>query len=485
MNKRIPITLLTLLAVCVCLAALVAIPAFLLAVPQLNAPSSTAPTQAVFIPSQVEPTQAGPVPTGSAAVPTLTPAPSQNKTPTTATGAKSLPADTIRQMEEIQKQVVQFRGLALKNPLQRDLLTNEELLQRVKGDFFKDYTRQDAKNDVVGLALFGFLQPDFNLYDFYINLYSEQVAGYYDDETKDMFVVQGKGFQGVERMTYSHEFVHVLQDQTYDLRGRMHITDEYCKTHAEYCSAAKALIEGDATLSEQMWFTRYATAQDKKEVQDYYQDYKSPVYDSAPEYMKQDFLFAYTQGAEFVQTLYNEGGWEKVNEVFKFPPQSTEQILHPDHYPSDLPDTMAVHNLVPHLGDGWERLDNNSLGEWYTYLMLSAGWDENARLPEATAQKAAAGWKGDNYSVYWNENLQKSAMNYVSTWETGQDQDEFWSALLSYAQKRWGNPTTQTDQQWVWENTADGKVIIDQTSQDVAWMIVPTDTDLQKLTLIP
>ncbi len=54
------------------------------------------------------------------------------------------------------------------------------------------------------LSLLGLLPRDFDLLSFYQQLYSEQIAGYYDDEVKAMFVVKNSGFTGVERDTYAH-----------------------------------------------------------------------------------------------------------------------------------------------------------------------------------------------------------------------------------------------------------------------------------------
>jgi hypothetical protein len=111
-----------------------------------------------------------------------------------------------------------------------------------------------------------------------------------------MYVVSDEGFNGTERMTYAHEFTHVLQDQTYDLENGLKDNEAYCKNETEYCAAITALIEGDATLSEQYWFYKYSTDLDKSQVQEFQNSYTSPVYDSAPAYMKEDFLFPYQYG---------------------------------------------------------------------------------------------------------------------------------------------------------------------------------------------
>jgi hypothetical protein len=92
-------------------------------------------------------------------------------------------------------------------------------------------------------------------------LYSEQIAGYYDTKTKEMYVVQGEGFFGNERMTYAHEFTHVLQDQNTTCERACSVNEEYCEENTEYCAAVTALVEGDATMVQFTWFWRYATQQ--------------------------------------------------------------------------------------------------------------------------------------------------------------------------------------------------------------------------------
>jgi hypothetical protein len=125
-----------------------------------------------------------------------------------------LPADVAKQMDQIEQQVTQIRGLNSDGPVARRLLSREQLRQHVIDDFLEDYSEKEASEDAIFLSALGLLEPDFNLYNFYLDLYSEQIAGFYDDETDEMFIVQGSGFNGPEKLTYAHEFVHALQDVT-------------------------------------------------------------------------------------------------------------------------------------------------------------------------------------------------------------------------------------------------------------------------------
>jgi hypothetical protein len=54
----------------------------------------------------------------------------------TSTPGSSLPTDVERQMDQIQTEVMQIRGLTLQEPLIRDVLTPEQLQDRVMNEFF-------------------------------------------------------------------------------------------------------------------------------------------------------------------------------------------------------------------------------------------------------------------------------------------------------------------------------------------------------------
>ena len=261
-----------------------------------------------------------------------------------------LSPEVLGQMDEIQQQVMAIRGLDMSTELKRDLMTPEELQDKVINDFFADYTDEDALQDSKVLSTLGLIEEGFDLKQFYLDLYSEQIAGYYDSETKDMYVIAGEKFGGMERMTYAHEFNHVLQDQNYDLENGMKLNEDYCKEDTEYCAAVSALIEGDSVSAEQAWFIQHSTRQDQQDLFSFQEDYTSPVYDAAPAYMKEDFLFPYTLGYDFVQGLIEQGDWAAVDAAYRNPPVTTEMILHPEKYPDDKPVTVEMPDLAAVFG---------------------------------------------------------------------------------------------------------------------------------------
>lgn len=450
-KKTLIIVLIVLLVLCLCAAALVLLGGFAFF------RSNLAPTIAAqFTPQQ-------PV-LNATAIPQATPASAED--------------DISASMDEIEGQVSAIRGLKLENAIPRKLLTEEELQETVENDFFKDYTAEDAASDARVLSLLGLLPRDFDLLSFYQQLYSEQIAGYYDDEVKAMFVVKNSGFSGVERDTYAHEFTHALQDAAFDFNGALNYTDEACQEDSERCAALQSLIEGDATLTESLWLQSHATKQDIRDLQNFYATYESPVYDAAPAYMQEDFLFAYQQGLVFVQSLYDQGGFAAVDEAYtNAQPVSTEQILHPNRYPADVPTPVDLPDLSAALGSAWEESDRNVMGEWYTWLILARGDDSESRLVDAKASAAAEGWGGDTYVVLENSASGETALLVRYTWDGSSDSAEAKLAFESYLGLRLGSPNSNG----IYEKDDVYSALRQDSQFGFTWLIAESSASLETL----
>lgn len=431
-------------------------------------------TEVVLTTPTVENTPTVPSPTSIEPSQTITSSPTQPLPSETqsSTQTPSLPAQIVEQMDQIQDQVVQLRGLEPKGPVKRDLLTQTQLRQHVLDDFLADYSPDKAKQDALVLASFGLLEPDFDLYNFYIDLYTEQIAGFYDDKTKEMYVIQGQGFQGPERLTYAHEYDHALQDQNYDIEHGLDYSQAACEKDSERCAAVQALMEGDASLLQTEWYMGFATAQDRNQIQQFYSTYQSPVFDSAPTYMQQDFLFPYVNGQTFVEYLHTAGGWSSVDQAYQELPVSTEQILHPNLYPADKPIPVSLPDIAPILGEGWEMLDQETLGEWYTYLVLAYGLDPQDRLDTSIATNASAGWGGDQYIVYYNAQTNETVLVLKTIWDTTQDADEFNTAFRDYGNKRFGNPEATSSNSISWSFIS-GYSEFHLQNQQTNWILGP------------
>jgi hypothetical protein len=392
---------------------------------------------------------------------------------------EGLSPEIREQMDQIESEVIALRGLQPTGLVSRGLLTEEQLKQRVLDDFLADYTLDEAADDSRILTLLGLVPPGFDLHNLYIELYGEQVAGYYDDELKQMFVVQGSGFQGPERLTYSHEYVHALQDQNYDFEDGLLYNDDSCEQDSERCAGLQALIEGDASLLEEQWLRTYATEQDFDDIFSFYESFQSPVFDATPRALREDLLFPYLYGLDFVMHLYQEGGWAAVDRAYENVPLSTEQILHPELYPEDKPVRYQVPELATTLGAEWREVDSNVLGEWYTRLMLEEQLD-----PEI-AQKSAAGWGGDVYLVLQDDARDNNVLVLASGWDTVRDAHEFYETFREYGNRRFGEHISFSTTEGIWETDGFFSKILVRDDQTL-WILAPDATTAEAvLSAIP
>ena len=179
-----------------------------------------------------------------------------------------------------------------------------------------------------------------------------------------------------------------------------------------------------------------------------------------------DFLFPYTSGYDFIEGFFLDGGWAAVDELWLNPPISTEQILHPNRYPDDVPVELIVPELLDTLGPMWREMDRDVLGEWFTLLTL------REFLPEEQAQTAAEGWGGDYYVALHNDSGGEGVLILATSWDTVRDAHDFYGAIRDYGDARFGERTVSSTTLSKWESRnqwSSIEIIGDQT----LWILAP------------
>jgi hypothetical protein len=152
----------------------------------------------------------------------------------------------------------------------------------------------------------------------------------------------------------------------------------------------------------------------------------------APAVIRESLIFPYVYGAGFVQELVRRDGWEGVSRAFTDLPQSTEQIIHFEKFIArESPVKVNLPDLSQALGLGWKRLDADVNGEFGYYLILKEFIDKKE------ARRAAAGWSGDQSSIYENAGRGQLMLAHLSVWDTVDDAEEFFQAYVKRTQKRY------------------------------------------------
>lgn len=387
--------------------------------------------------------------------------------------------DFMAALDVVETQVIELRGLEPKQDVPRVLLTEDELRQHVLEDLEEEYSPQEARDDTLTLAAFGFVEPDLDLYTLFVDLYTEQIAGFYDSDEKTIYVVsRGKKLGAIDRTTFAHEFNHALQDQHFNLERFGVTEDEQIKKELDLDSEAEwaglALIEGDAVLLETQHMFNYFESEDWEEIFIEIAEMDTSVMDAAPTIIQETMLFPYNEGQVFVEHLYNQGGWAAVNAAFENPPVSTEQILHPERYPDDAPQAVSLPPLTDTLGGGWHKVDEDILGEFQLRLYL------DLYLQGQVASEAAEGWDGDRYAAYWNEDDTQYVLLERITWDSETDVSQFWTAYAEFAQNRYDSPPTRRDtmHQW-WLDGQDVTLLAQNPALEMLIIVAPDEPTLQ------
>ena len=400
-------------------------------------------------------------------------------TTTNLNGVKSEPQEVAIQLQdtearntairaEVEANVIALRGLSLLSPITPTLLTRDELRDRLAAENAAGTTPEDARDSALELSAFDFIAPDYDLYGALLGLRSDGILGFYDPEAAEFVVVNdGALLDAPAQWTHVHEFVHALQDQHYDLDA---LTDDSVDSEAR--AAVRALAEGEAELVQYLYLTEggyFSEDEVNAIVQDIEQS-SAALPQDVPPILLSNLTFPYDSGSRFVDRLYRAGGFEAIDAAWANPPRSTEQIMHPDRYlAGDTPQLIALAPLTATLGAGWQQVAGDIMGEFFLREYL------DQQLPATAAERAATGWGGDRYAVYWNEATGGLVLALHLVWDTATDAAEFADAYADYPRGLLGvEPQTEADGRTCWVR---GEAICFLQAEGDSWIVRAPDVD--------
>jgi hypothetical protein len=343
--------------------------------------------------------------TAPSAQPSASPTPSPTASPAPSPTASQ---DAAAIYGAINGQVQAIRGLDERQPIVAKTIDREELADVLRRSFDRDYPPKRVAADEVLYKALGLLPADAKLGEVYLDLLESQVAGLYDPTTDSLYVVSKEGGVGpVERFFYSHEYDHALQDQHFDIEKFQKVAEG----NADRLMARQSLVEGDAYLTMTLWLQAHLKAAEVGEILAAANDPEvQAALQRIPPIVQAQILFAATQGTFFAMAEHGKGGFAAIDAAFTDPPETTEQIMHPEKWTAreaaiavDLPDGLAAK-----MGKGWTVGLEDTWGEHQLGIWLGG-----------TAQAGAAeGWGGDRITL-----LQGPAGAWAVAWRTAWDSD--------------------------------------------------------------
>ena len=274
--------------------------------------------------------------------------------------------------------------------------------------------------------LFGLLPEGLDLRALLLDLYTEQVVGYYDPETDRLYVVEGVTAEAAAPVV-AHELVHALQDQHAPLDSLV-----ARERGNDRQMAAQAAAEGQATLVMLALQAAEIAGEpiDPASLPDLEpmmrpaleaENAAFPVFQNAPRLIRETLLFPYLGGAGFLQALYRASRDGSPPVPFgELLPQSTEQVLEPERAFLDQRDAPTDLGLGD-AGGGWSVVYSNTLGQLETAILLGERTGGERR-------PGASGWDGDRYALLAGPDGEE-ALVWYSVWDDRAAADRVAGAL--------------------------------------------------------
>lgn len=430
---------------------------------------------------QSQPTPPPPVAQASNQKPAQPKAKDAPAAPMTRQQAKELFAS----VDQITQFVSKDTHLPAQHTVKRRLISRTEVTSYLRQKFDEDKDTQRMERSELVLKKFGLLDRDFHLRPFLLELLTEQIAGFYDNKTKTVNLLDWIAPEG-QKPVLAHELTHALQDQKVDLEKwsgepplgiSKNVAEDNQRLGADELDTARsAVAEGQAMVV----FLDYGLRDSGKtiaDVPDLVNRLKStdssgggdsPVLARAPLLLQQSLLFPYTDGLAFeAQVLLKAGRDTAFAGVLANPPNSSFEIMTPAAYLAHTPVPLLhlpdIHPLLDHAG--YIPYDLGIMGELDVRILtelfggqqmaeaLTPNWDGG--LYYAAQQKAAAAQQGAA------ANTSSLGLLYLSRWKNEDSATSFTEVYAAQLPRKYRTLHQRT------EDEKDGEQIFSTEEGDV------------------
>lgn len=373
--------------------------------------------------------------------------------------------ELFRSIDEILQFASEHTGLPILHPVKKKLATREEVAKVVEKRMKEQGSGERFERSARSLKKLGLIPQDFNFREYMLGLYKEQVEGWYDAQSKTVYLLDWVAPE-VQKPVMAHELVHALQDQSYDLDKWLNVTKDSNDDTGqmiidEQRAARQSIMEGQAmiVLYDYQMTATGQTVETAPELVDSMRgsitdEDASSMYGKAPIYVREALLFPYSFGTDFeVSVLVKRGKKAAFAGVLEHPPLDTHQIMEPASYLSGEPQmSVKVVALEKVLGSNWRREDFSGIGEVDLRVFLRQWSGDDA------AAKLARTWRGGYYMTLVNKKAKDAPLPLalVVNFANPEAAAKFAAIYAAELPKRYKSvQVTEASHQWT---TEDGKV---------------------------
>ncbi|HZR11200.1 MAG TPA: hypothetical protein VFA79_21600 [Myxococcales bacterium] len=349
----------------------------------------------------------------------------------------------VTMIRETTSEVEQIRGLRRKQNLKVQILDEKLFSKAVREKAQKELTPPVVAAERARWLAFNLAPAAADPAQILLDVLDEQIAGFYDTFTRQLIVRKdpppsagGMGSDGL-RVILAHEIEHALQDQNFGIPDLAALPDDDVRL------ARSALYEGDAMAV----MTAFAARRAQKPVKSAIASGaamlrsldsqtllrvsgRSPELLHAPPVIREELVVPYAGGFALVAEAYRRGGFPLVDKMFRNPPSSVHQVLHPDAY---FAGEAPVAVPLPPPPPGTRVIATGRMGELGTRLALETCVDKEV------VKDLVPHWAGDAYTIVEGRKGALSLL-WTTAWTGGAASTA--SNVMKLMQPCWEDPST-------------------------------------------
>ncbi len=377
------------------------------------------------------------------------------------TGVTDLPdidgTTLAQQFEQVAQTVEVLRGRDFPEPIEPELLSGQQIRDFFAEEIGAAYPAEVAEQDRQLLSALAAVPADIDLVQTQVGLLGDQVAGFYNDETRQL-VVRAESPQdslgALGLITLAHELDHALVDATIGLPQLDGFGED-----EDGALAALAAVEGSAVATQTQFQTSALNPLALFGDLDALSGADQGL-DDVPAFIAENLTFPYVAGPTYMCQAYATGGWDAVDAALQEPPTTSHQVLF-----GGTADAAPVAALTG--PDGFQEQTRRTFGAAPLSWLFSAPGDDRDRALEDPVE-AVRGWRGGQITL-WTQD-QDAAVGLALT---GQD--------LCDPVTRWW--TAAADGQVAGVDDPDEQVVA--ATRDGRWGVVTCDGDDVRVGLGP
>lgn len=318
--------------------------------------------------------------------------------------------------------------------------------------------------------------------------YSSLFANFWVDPNGTLVIPQdqaiavfGYDFSNYQKYSYAQGVMQIIRRSQFP-EASIFSVELPCYLPTEKCDIWNAVIKGEAAFTASQWASENMDTETYQSIFETKTKYTfTPISPSPNDFMDTLIRSPYQHGFSFAEAVFQAQGWAGLENIYKNPPRSTEQILHPEKYiAGEEPTGIITKDLGDILGEEWEPLFKGPLGEWKTYLMLAYNPNPLLRIETETASRAAAGWNGDQAQIF-STSEGTVAILFHWAWDTSGEQAQFESVLREYASRMVGGLEAQFNNITCEVSTYQTSCIL-PSAEETIWVLAP-DLDTASMIL--